>query len=87
MPHDDATGMVEADTVINGHVLSFPEAMTLRVALASFLVWLADPANREALGQALAAGYIRHANARATPGVCWLALYQAGERRRRVHGD
>jgi len=63
MPHDDATGMVEADTVINGHALSFPEAMTLRVALASFLVWLADPANREGVGQALAAGYIRHANA------------------------
>ncbi len=63
IPLSAEVGMVEPDIVINGHVLTFPEAMTLRVALASFLVWLADPVNRAGIGHALASGYARHAGA------------------------
>jgi hypothetical protein len=57
---DELTGWVEADITINGHALSFPESMSVRVAIGSFRMWLSDVRNRAGVGESLAAGYDRH---------------------------
>jgi hypothetical protein len=51
------SGMVEADITINGETLTFSQAMTLRVALSSFRLWLADEGTPAQLGESLTAGY------------------------------
>lgn len=61
MPRDPETGMVEPDIIVNGHVLSFAECITMRVAITSFAMWLDDPANRVGLGEQLATNYDHHA--------------------------
>ena len=53
---DAETGWVEADVTINGVRLSFAEAMTLRVAVSSFRMFVNNPESRQALG-AIAGGY------------------------------
>jgi hypothetical protein len=50
------SGWTEADITINGHMLTFAESMTVRVALTSFQMFVAEASNREALG-AVATGY------------------------------
>jgi hypothetical protein len=50
-------GWTEADVTINGAALSFAEAMTLRVAVGSFRIWLSDRAVRDGLGEPLASNY------------------------------
>lgn len=59
MRTDIDTGWTEPDITINGHRLTFPEAMTLRVAVSSFRLFVRGD-NRQALGQTLADGYDRH---------------------------
>ena len=63
MPIDADTGWEEPDIIINGRPLLFAECMTLRVALATFILWLDEPAHRAGLGESLSQGYERHAAA------------------------
>jgi hypothetical protein len=58
---DRETGWIEPTVVINGVELTFPQAMTLRVAVSSFLMFCA--ANREGLGFQLADSYRAHSEA------------------------
>lgn len=50
MPRHAETSMIEPDITINGELLTFAEAMTLRVAVGSLRISLADPAFRAELG-------------------------------------
>lgn len=52
------TGWIEADVTIGGYPLSFPESMTLRVAVTSFRMFLSSDDVRRDLG-AVAEGYDR----------------------------
>ena len=56
MIRDDETGWVEANIRINSHTLTFAQAMTVRVAVTSFLMQVQDPKTRELLGP-IAEGY------------------------------
>jgi len=56
---DKDTGWIEANVTINGHALTFAEAMALRVAVSSFRMFVNNPAMRDGLGAALAEGYDR----------------------------
>ncbi len=51
--------MVESDIVINGRTLSFAEAMTVRVAMSSFSMYVNEPETAKALGP-IAEGYQAH---------------------------
>ena len=57
MVRDDETGWVEPDITINGHQLTFPQAMAVRVAVSNFLQYLSDRPSRKLLGERLADGY------------------------------
>ena len=57
MIRDHETGWVEPSITINGHALTFAQAMTVRVALSNFAMFLADSATRRNLGERLADGY------------------------------
>ena len=57
MIHDTETGWTEPTITINGRQLSFAEAMTVRVAVSSFRLFVAEPSNREGLGPGLAQNY------------------------------
>lgn len=57
---DERSGWVEPDITVNGRRLTFAEAMTVRVALGSFRLFLSEPLNVEMLGESLVAGYDRH---------------------------
>jgi hypothetical protein len=59
MIRDPESGWVEASITINGVLLTFAEAMTVRVAVSSFAMYVAHPENREELG-AIADGYRQH---------------------------
>jgi len=61
MPIDAATGWVEPDIVINERALSVAECITLRVAVAHFILWIDDPETRVGLGESLARNYEYHA--------------------------
>jgi hypothetical protein len=61
VPTDPESGLVEPDIIINGRALTVAECMTVRVAVSSFRIWLADPLNRQGIGQPLAGNYDRHA--------------------------
>lgn len=61
MIRDEQTGWVEADITINGVKLIFPEAMTLRVAISTFLMQLSSPEMIKDLGP-VAEGYTHHAS-------------------------
>jgi hypothetical protein len=52
------TGWTEPTITVNGVELTFPESMSLRVAVSNFRMWLAG--NGAEAGQALADGYDRH---------------------------
>jgi hypothetical protein len=49
--------MTEPDITINGEPLTFAQAMTLRVALTSFHMYLAAEGTPTELGESLTAGY------------------------------
>jgi hypothetical protein len=49
--------MAEPDITINGTPLSFAQAMTLRVAISSFHMYLTDEKTAAELGEQLTAGY------------------------------
>jgi len=57
---DDESGMVEADITVNGRLLSFAEAMAVRVAVSSFRISLSSKSYRKQLGAKLADGYDFH---------------------------
>jgi hypothetical protein len=57
---DPETGWREATITINGRVLSFAQALSVRVAVSSFRLELADPAFAAGLGPELAANYDAH---------------------------
>ena len=57
MIHDSETGWVEPTITINGRELTFAQAMTLRVAVGHFGMFLADGAIRRSIGDRLADGY------------------------------
>ena len=59
MPHDKATGWIEPDITINGVVLSFGQAMALRVAASTFLMEMSqpDPLGNDGAGRGIANGY------------------------------
>ncbi len=57
MIHDEATGWVEPTITINGTELSLAQAMTLRVAVGHFGMFLADGSIRRAIGDRLSEGY------------------------------
>jgi hypothetical protein len=59
MIRDPDTGWIEASVTINGRMLSFAEAVSLRVAVSAFRIQLEDPAFREGLGP-IAASYDAH---------------------------
>lgn len=61
MPTDDESGMVGPSIVINGRLLTSAEAITLRLAIGNFRLWLAGIGVRDQLGNSLAAGYERYA--------------------------
>jgi hypothetical protein len=63
MLEDSDTGLREPTITIEGEVLTFAEAMTLRVAIGMFCIQLADPDFRRGLGEVLAGHYARHAHA------------------------
>jgi hypothetical protein len=48
MPEMD--GMVEPEITINGASLNFAQAMTVRVALESFAMWIAELPDKERTG-------------------------------------
>lgn len=56
---DGGPTLSEPDITINGHKLSFAQAMTVRVALSNFGLWLADDASA-ALNPALRDNYRAH---------------------------
>jgi hypothetical protein len=56
---NDETGWIEADVIINDMRLSFAEAMTLRVAISSFRMFVNNPEARRGLGP-VAEGYETH---------------------------
>ena len=58
MIRNEETGWSEATIVINGQPLTFAEAMTFRVALQSYMIWLSDPDNGDNIGRRLAAAYL-----------------------------
>ena len=49
-------GMPEPDIVINGKTLTFGQAMTMRVAVSSFHMYVSDAQNAKVLGT-IAEGY------------------------------
>src|SRR4030095_14425910 len=57
---DADTGWTEAHVIVNGRELSFAEAMSLRVAVSSMRINLADDALRAGLGEQLALNYDHH---------------------------
>jgi hypothetical protein len=57
MPTDPATGWKEPDITINATILTFAEAMTLRVAISNMRVWLGDPEVRRQVGRQLCDNY------------------------------
>ena len=58
------TEIKEASVVISGHVLSFQESMTLRVAITSFLMSLKeDGLGDDEHGRAMTKAYCKHASA------------------------
>lgn len=57
MIRDDETGWIEPTITINGRELSFAQAMTLRVAVGHFGMFLADGNIRRSIGDRLAEGY------------------------------
>jgi hypothetical protein len=59
MIRDPESGWIEATVTINGHTLSFAEAMTLRVAVGGMLISLGDAEFRKHLGL-IAEGYDTH---------------------------
>ena len=60
MIRDPESGWSEASITINGgEPLTFAEAMTLRVAVSSFAMWISHYQNRHELG-AIAGGYQPH---------------------------
>lgn len=52
--------MLEATVTINGVTLTEPEVISLRVAVSSMRMRLADPEAREGIGELLSDGYDRH---------------------------
>jgi len=56
---DEASGLVEPDITVNGRLLTFAEAMSVRVAIGSFRIGLSDLELRRQLGQ-LADNYDHH---------------------------
>ena len=60
---DDATGWTEPTILVNGHTLSFAQAMSVRVAVSSFRLQLGDPAFQAGVGKHLARNYDAHLNA------------------------
>lgn len=56
MIRDEHTGWSEAEITINGKLLSFAESMTMRVAITSFAMSVADSKNLGDLGS-IAHGY------------------------------
>lgn len=63
MPRDPETGMMEADIIINGRLLTFAESLTLRVAIGNFRIMLADQHFRQGVGEPLALNYAAHIHA------------------------
>lgn len=57
MIRNEETGWTEAEITINGTKLNFAQAMSVRVAIQMYLMWLAG--NRDELGSGLADGYRR----------------------------
>lgn len=57
MIKDEETGWVEPSITINGQPLSFAEAMTVRVAIATMQLQMSDPATQALVGK-VAAGYV-----------------------------
>jgi hypothetical protein len=57
MIHDQETGWTEPTITINGRALTFAEAMTVRVAVSSFRMFVNEPSNRKGLGAELATNY------------------------------
>ena len=57
--HNEETDWTEPDVTINGHALSFGQAMALRVAVSSFLMSLSEPdaLGDDEAGRGIAAGY------------------------------
>jgi len=60
MIRDDDTGWTEPTITINGHELTFAQAMTVRVAISNFGLFLSDSAVRRQIGERLADGYREH---------------------------
>lgn len=58
MPTHD--GLTEPDIIINGRPLTFPECMSVRVAVGSMRIALSEPTYREGIGEPLAGNYDRH---------------------------
>lgn len=57
MIRDPETGWTEPAIRINGTALTFAQAMTIRVAVGSFLMTVNDQGARQELGIGLADGY------------------------------
>jgi len=54
---DKETGWVEPTIIINGQQLTFAQAMSVRVAINSFRMFVCDPDNADNIGLKLAQGY------------------------------
>ena len=54
---DKTSGWVEPTIIINGVELTFAQAMSVRVAVSSFLMFVSEADNRKAIGYELAHGY------------------------------
>ena len=58
MIKNEETGWTEATIVVNGQTLNFAEALTVRVALENYAMWLSNDDTREMLGP-IGDGYTR----------------------------
>lgn len=54
---DKTTGWVEPTIVINGQELTFAQAMSVRVAISSFRMFVSGRENADNIGRRLAEGY------------------------------
>jgi hypothetical protein len=55
-----SNGLIEPDVTINGHELTFAQAMALRVAVGSMRISLNDAETAAAMGKQLAENYDVH---------------------------